>query len=410
VLKQTYSNIEIILVNDGSSDGSLAICESYAEEDNRCVVINKENGGVTSARKVGVKASTGSYICFVDCDDWLDENAIELLVNEVRFHSADIVISGYINELEEGGSEEKYGALEEGVYDEERQDELQSRMFYLGVVEGWGIWPTLWAKLYRKQLIKDSLEMVDERIFYGEDAACLFPACLRADKVAVIRKAAYHYRALSATSVSAKRNKALLDNMYYLYEYLFEIFAKQKNCGLLMQQLSNYMVSIMNHAGSLLFHIPYHLQEIEWTRPQVTEWQNKYFELQGKIDAGLKNNECVRLQPVKWVFPFYEIGNASKIILYGAGTVGKSYYYQLAGQSKIKVVAWVDQNAEKTEGLITIEQIKNYEYDYIIIALKKANLISSIIEQLVKNGVERDKIIWVKPVEVTDWYVENIDK
>lgn len=83
LVKQTYSDIEIILVNDGSTDSSLSICKKYSETDDRIQVINKKNGGVSSARNVGIKVSTGEYVIFVDADDWLslDAQCWELSVN-----------------------------------------------------------------------------------------------------------------------------------------------------------------------------------------------------------------------------------------------------------------------------------------------------------------------------------------
>lgn len=409
ILCQTYKNIEIILVDDGSIDNTNMICEEYAARDKRCKVIRKDKQGVTNARKAGVFAAEGEYIYFVDCDDWLDENAVELLMEQVYSCGADIVVSGYMSELEDGGRERIFGAIREGVYGEDRRDELREHMFYLGALEGWGIQPALWAKLYQKELIMESLDALDEKIFYGEDAACLFTACLRADKIAIIHKAAYHYRVFSETSVTSKRDKALLNNMYDLYEYLYALFDNQKNRSILLAQLSYYMVSIMNHAGSLLFQLPYHLQEIEWTRPQVTEWQERYFNLKSKVEYGmdLVETSMNKLESVEWLFPFYEIGDAEHIVLYGAGRVGRAYYRQLQSCLSVKIVAWADENAGKAENLITIDKIQEYQYDYVVIAIKKARLIKGIFDDLIRHGVSREKIIWVNPLKMPDWYIES---
>ena len=73
ILKQTFTDLEIILVDDGSTDDSLKICEEYQKQDDRIIVIHKDNGGSTSARKAGVRIAKGAYIAFVDSDDWIDE-------------------------------------------------------------------------------------------------------------------------------------------------------------------------------------------------------------------------------------------------------------------------------------------------------------------------------------------------
>ena len=79
IIEQTYKNLEIILVDDGSPDGCAKICDEYAKKDKRIKAIHKENGGLSDARNVGIDISTGKYICFVDSDDYIENNYIELL-------------------------------------------------------------------------------------------------------------------------------------------------------------------------------------------------------------------------------------------------------------------------------------------------------------------------------------------
>ena len=95
VTSQTYKNIEVILVDDGSSDGSGAICDEYAERDERIKVIHKQNGGVSSARNAALEIVKGDFVCFVDADDYVIEEMIERLVNEIK-KGYDIVQCGYM--------------------------------------------------------------------------------------------------------------------------------------------------------------------------------------------------------------------------------------------------------------------------------------------------------------------------
>lgn len=101
VIKQTYKNLEIILVNDGSTDNSKDICESYAKIDKRIKVINKENGGVSSARNYGLALAKGEYISFIDSDDFLVTDMIETLVNDIQNTNAEIAVCGYWHVTEE---------------------------------------------------------------------------------------------------------------------------------------------------------------------------------------------------------------------------------------------------------------------------------------------------------------------
>ena len=102
ILKQTYNNIEILLVDDGSTDNSLSVCKKMQKKDNRIKVLHKENGGVSSARNYGIRESIGDYVCFIDSDDWIDEKYCEVLMNGLNL-GGDISVVGVKvkNELEE---------------------------------------------------------------------------------------------------------------------------------------------------------------------------------------------------------------------------------------------------------------------------------------------------------------------
>ena len=90
IVNQTYTNLEIILVDDGSPDGCPQICDEYAAKDNRRVVIHKENGGLSDARNAGLDSCKGEYVSFVDSDDWVDEKYIEILLNLATKENADV--------------------------------------------------------------------------------------------------------------------------------------------------------------------------------------------------------------------------------------------------------------------------------------------------------------------------------
>lgn len=104
VIDQTYTNIEIILVNDGSTDNSLQICNQFKEKDKRIKVINKKNGGLSDARNVGIKNAQGKYICFIDSDDFISEKYIEELHNLIVENKAQIAVCGFENVNEFGKS------------------------------------------------------------------------------------------------------------------------------------------------------------------------------------------------------------------------------------------------------------------------------------------------------------------
>ena len=106
ILNQTYKRIELILVDDGSTDDSRARCDEFAKSDNRIKVIHKANGGAASARNAGLDAATGDYIGFVDADDWIDSDMYEIMLSEIIKYGADAARCGIVRELGNGQTEE----------------------------------------------------------------------------------------------------------------------------------------------------------------------------------------------------------------------------------------------------------------------------------------------------------------
>ena len=114
LISQKFENLEILLIDDGSTDQSGSICEEYTRKDTRVRVVHKENGGLISAWTKGAKVSTGDYLCFVDGDDWIDENMISEMVLRLSGNKKEIISSDYLIEKEEGNSSPMYQRLMPG--------------------------------------------------------------------------------------------------------------------------------------------------------------------------------------------------------------------------------------------------------------------------------------------------------
>ncbi|MCR8746796.1 glycosyltransferase family 2 protein [Romboutsia lituseburensis] len=145
IINQTYSNIEIILVNDGSTDNSGNICEKYEKKDNRIKVVHKKNGGLSDARNVGIDISNGDYICFIDSDDWINLDMIENLYNLIIRYNADIAQSDYVEVYNKDSMSKN--AIKEDIKFYNSNDMLECLYGeeYVKTV-------VVWNKMYKKEL------------------------------------------------------------------------------------------------------------------------------------------------------------------------------------------------------------------------------------------------------------------
>ena len=166
LIRQTYQNIEIILVDDGSDDRCPAICDLYAKKDPRIKVIHKNNGGLVSARKTGVEQSKGEYIGYVDGDDWVAPGFIERMLNDALENDADVVCAGFTRDLYEQ-SVLIYNKYPVGVYRDGQLLDLKKKMFSDGKFYFPGITTYVWNKLFKRNVVYDVQINVDEKITIG---------------------------------------------------------------------------------------------------------------------------------------------------------------------------------------------------------------------------------------------------
>lgn len=177
---QTYRNLEIILVDDGSPDNCGAICDEYAARDGRFIVIHKENGGLSSARNAALRVATGDYLGFVDSDDWVEPEMFEVLLSGLTEAKADISVCGRYEEYKDKQKAYAWPDIQ-----------VMSREAALGeLLKNDTLQNLVWDKLYRKELFKD-IWFPEGKTF--EDMAVMHLLFLRADKVVCLPNTMYHY-------------------------------------------------------------------------------------------------------------------------------------------------------------------------------------------------------------------------
>ncbi len=224
ILCQTYTNLEVILVNDGSTDGSRELCDRYRELDHRVKVIHKENGGPMAAVLEGAGRATGDYFMFMDSDDWVDTVMIEELAEQLTGNEKEMVCSNYVIE-KKGHSIPMIQSLPPGIYD---RKELEEEVFpFLLGQEVRRIHYSRCMKLISRKLILENLKHCSLRLTMGEDMNLILPCILDAQRLAVVEKGLYyHYRFVDASLVH-KYRPALYEMIGLLYHTLEKLLLEK---------------------------------------------------------------------------------------------------------------------------------------------------------------------------------------
>ena len=187
IIEQEYENLEIILIDDGSTDGSSQICDDYKSKDKRIKVIHRENGGLSSARNAGIDIANGEYIAFIDSDDWVDPKYIEKLYSVCEIYDCDIAQCSYENVINE----------DDFIWKDKTGGNKQP-MLYTGREFSYATYRLLswecnlvWNKLYKKSLFEDIRFPVGK---IHEDEFTTYKLVWKSDKVGVISDQLYYYR------------------------------------------------------------------------------------------------------------------------------------------------------------------------------------------------------------------------
>lgn len=218
VINQTYRNLEIILINDGSTDNSGQICDLYAKSDCRIIVLHKKNGGVSSARNTGLVIARGNYISFVDPDDWIEPEMYERLYYHIREYTADIAIGGYVKESGDGNFSKPYKG-KVYVYDNKSALNL--------ILKDDGFKGFLCNKLFSADLFHSNPSIsLDENIHFCEDLLCCCECFLKSSKIVYDTYPYYHYiihnNNISLSNYSTKKLTSLTA-VERIIEYVKEI-------------------------------------------------------------------------------------------------------------------------------------------------------------------------------------------
>ena len=187
VLNQTYENLELILINDGSTDGSLEICEGYKKKDSRIILINKKNSGVSASRNAGIKKATGRYITFIDADDWVEDIMYETMINQFNTNEIQFVLCGCVKETQDGNKIELINNSEALINQNTFSVDYFIRRIYVDSDIMFNVWNSIFI---RKQVAE---VLFDERTSIAEDNLYILENLLKCHRGAICNQKFYHY-------------------------------------------------------------------------------------------------------------------------------------------------------------------------------------------------------------------------
>lgn len=360
ILQQSLKEIEVILVDDGSSDNSGKICDEYAKADRRVCVVHQRNAGRVAARQKGLQRATFDYVMFLDSDDWIERNMCEELLKLAVEYHPDLITSGYISE-DNGLCELMTDAYSAGFYATEKKL-LQVRIHCLAYhgVDQCGILPSIWAKLYRKNLAVKIMEYIPKELYLGEDLLFSNLYLLACSSIYISKAAYYHYR-IHDTSTMQNPIPDFISQIGMLYDVLNKRTMKEpwRESYLSSLTIRIFLIFLCHwNKNQNEIHIPYYCFQME------------------KLGRG-------------------------KIVLYGAGKVGIDYYEFLRKLMPGKVTLWVDKAYQNYHGkyqVCPVEMIEKTDFDKILIAVNSMETADKIRSCLVSEyAVPNEKILWQKP-------------
>lgn len=358
ITAQTCPEMEILLIDDGSTDGSGQICQEFAGKDKRIIYIRQENKGLIGARRTGAEHASGEFLMYVDSDDWIDNGMADFLVQQIG--DADMATAGVHYETGPGMVVEYLDQYPEGEYRGAEKEFLLKTMLYDTDSDTLQrLTPWIWNKLYRTELVRQVYRNLDADNDFAEDAVFLYNYLIISGSVRICHKCFYHYR-YRMDSMFHGGNPHMLSDINKAYLALVPGFEKHPLRESLMSQLQRWVsvTAIMAVNGGMGFASGIHIPEF-------------------LIDTdGLRGK---------------------RIVLYGAGKAGRDYFRQLV-KMEYDVVLWVDSNDSEIENVRKPRVILETEYDVILLSVSRPEYVESIKQSLKEIGVGEEKVLWKVPV------------
>lgn len=362
VVNQTYHDLEILLVDDGSTDKSGSICDEYRKNDPRIQVIHDKNNGSVKARKKGLELCHGNYVAFVDADDYIELQMYDTWIKKIGHNDIDMAYFGSVNE--KGGKKISYERM---TCDQIKEFETNEEKFnylldsFLNRNSDGKYSFDLFSKLYKRELINKCMKKVPDKQQQGEDLLCNIRCLFESNKILIANEPLYHYQ-ISAHSLSHTSKSNQIISAIGLSKNIIDLMDEYGLLNSLNDETAEFIHCLMCEKLRVEERIS-HIRIYEFDDIQL---------LKGK-----------------------------KICIYGAGIVGRDYFDQLIHEKDIQILATLDQNAEKITNtcmhVIKPSEFNYAETDIILIAIVDEDLRDLITKWLTEHGADSEKIVWRKP-------------
>ena len=265
IINQTYKNLEIILIDDGSQDNSSKFCDEYSLKDSRISVIHKKNGGLSSARNVGLSNAHGDYITFIDSDDWIDQNMISTLFNIINQEKSDISICNYFLAYNEEIQIQKDKIEIKNFSNIEALKKLYDEKLKI-------VMTIACCKLFKREFF-NNINFPDGRIH--EDEFTTYKLLYKAEKISYTNKKFYYYRQRKDSIMNSAFNKKKLDIIYALEERIKFIKESVNDMELYNLVVKGYYTAILRRYYLYSKSYPNEKKELKELKKRARETYKK---------------------------------------------------------------------------------------------------------------------------------------
>lgn len=353
VIEQTYKNLEIILIDDGSIDNSGKICDEYAAKDSRVKVIHKENGGIVSAKKVAIRQVTGDYVINFDPDDWIESIAYENVVERINIYHPDVVAFGMTKEyatfMEQYPLEFTAGYYTAGEFWEMFNASVDKHLFFKQPLD-----MSQCDKAVRTELLRKHQLNCSDHLKKNEDDAIVLPCLLDMKDIYIDSGCWYHY-CVRKTSILWENDEKDYEKYIYLAKGILEDVEKRKKDLLISKEFILY--KLLHH---LIMDIP----------------EKLFYE-----------DRCL-------IYPDMKAG--SNIIVYGKGVFANRMMARIKEMNYCNIIDNVDsKDAER------LKQLDESSYDHIVVAVFNSGIVSSILDVLKNLSIADEKVMIIDKNRMT---------